>query len=117
MLNGVNWVRAQHGLPALHYSRSLAHSAHRYSRTMMRRGYFGHASRIHASRRFHMLGEILAYRSGMKPRVRATLSEWLNSPPHRAVIMNGSFRYAGAGFTRGRFHGHRSTIWAMHFGR
>jgi uncharacterized protein YkwD len=117
MLNAVNWVRAQNGLPALHYSRSLAHSAHSYSRTMMHRGYFGHDSRIHASRRFRTLGEILEYRRGMNPRVRATLIDWLNSPPHRAVIMNGSFRYAGAGFSRGTFHGRRSTIWAMHFGR
>jgi uncharacterized protein YkwD len=117
MLNAVNWVRTQNGLPALHYSRSLAHSATGYSRRLMRSGYFGHDSRIHASRRFHTLGEILEYRRGMRPRVRATLREWLNSPPHRAVIMNGDFRYAGAGFSRGRFHGKRSTIWAMHFGR
>jgi uncharacterized protein YkwD len=117
MLNAVNWVRSQNGLPALHYSRSLAHSAKCYSNTMMHRGYFGHDSRIHASRRFRTLGEILEYRRGMKPHVRATLKDWMNSPPHRAVIMNGSFKYAGAGFARGRFHGKRSTIWAMHFGR
>jgi uncharacterized protein YkwD len=117
MLNAINWVRAQNGLAPVHYSRTLAHSAHRYSRKLMRSGYFGHDSRIHASRRFHSLGEILEYRRGLKPRVRATLRDWMHSPPHRAVILNGSFKYAGAGFTRGRFHGRRSTIWAMHFGR
>jgi uncharacterized protein YkwD len=117
MLNGVNWVRGQYGLAPVHYSRTLAHSAHGYSRKLMRSGYFGHDSRIHASRRFRTLGEILEYRRGVHPRVRATLRDWMNSPPHRAVILNGTFRYAGAGFTRGRFHGRRSTIWAMHFGR
>jgi uncharacterized protein YkwD len=117
MLNAVNWVRAQNGLPAVHYSRSLARSAKGYSRRLMRSGYFGHDSRIHASRRFRTLGEILEYRRGLRPAVRATLRDWLNSPPHRAVIMSGAFKYAGAGFSRGRFHGRRSTIWAMHFGR
>jgi uncharacterized protein YkwD len=117
MLNAVNGVRAQNGLGPLRYSRTLAHSAHSYSRTMMHRGYFGHDSRIHASRRFHSLGEILEWRRGLHPRVGATLRDWMNSPPHRAVILNGAFKYAGAGFVRGRFHGHRATIWTMHFGR
>jgi uncharacterized protein YkwD len=117
MLNGVNWIRIHYGLAPVHYSRTLAHSAHGYSRTLMRSGYFGHDTRIHASRRFHTLGEILEWRRGMRPAVRATLRDWMNSPPHRAVILNATFRYAGAGYTRGRFHGQRATIWAMHFGR
>jgi uncharacterized protein YkwD len=117
MLNAVNMVRAQHGLPAVHYSRTLAHSAHSYSATLMRTGYFGHDSRIHASRRFRTLGEILEWRRGLRPAVWATLRDWMNSPPHRAVILDGEFRYAGAGYVRGRFHGRRATIWAMHFGR
>jgi uncharacterized protein YkwD len=83
----------------------------------MHNGYFGHDSRIHASRRFRTLGEILEYRRGMRPAVRATLIDWMNSPPHRSVILNGTFRFVGAGFSRGNFHGARSTIWAMHFGR
>ena len=117
MLNAVNWVRAQNGLQPVHYSRTLAHSAHSYSRRLMTTGTFGHDSRIHASRRFHTLGEILEWRRGLRPAVGATLRDWMNSPPHRAVILNGAFKYAGAGFTRGRFHGGRATIWTMHFGR
>jgi hypothetical protein len=27
------------------------------------------------------------------------------------------FRFAGAGFATGRFHGRKSTIWTMQFGR
>jgi uncharacterized protein YkwD len=116
MLQAVNSVRAQNGLPKLHYSRSLAHSAHSYSRQMMRSGYFGHASRIHASRRFRTLGEIIEYRRGGRPAVGGTLRDWLNSPEHRSIIMSHSFSSAGAGYVRGRFHGHRSVIWVMHFG-
>ena len=116
MLNAVNWVRGQNGLPALHYSRSLAHSAHSYSRTMLHSGYFGHSSRIHASRRFRTLGEILEYHPGLKPAVRGTLRDWLGSPEHRSIILSRSFTAAGAGFVRGRFHGRRATLWTMHFG-
>jgi uncharacterized protein YkwD len=116
MLNAVNGVRAQYGLPALHYSRSLAHSAHSYSRQMMRHGYFGHSARIHASRHFRTLGEILDYRRGLRPAVRATLRDWLNSPEHRSIIMSRSFTAAGAGYVRGRFQGRRATLWTMHFG-
>jgi uncharacterized protein YkwD len=116
MLNAVNWVRTQSGLPALHYSRSLAHSAHSYSRQMLHSGYFGHSSRIHASRRFRTLGEILELHRGLHPKVRATLRDWLNSPEHRSIIMSSSFTAAGAGFAHGRFHGRRATLWTMHFG-
>ena len=116
MLNAVNNVRAHHGLPALHYSRSLAHSAHTYSRTMLRSGYFGHSSRIHASRRFRTLGEIIEYHLGMRPAVSSTLSDWMHSPEHRSIILSRSFSSAGAGYVRGRFHGRRTTLWTMHFG-
>jgi uncharacterized protein YkwD len=116
MLAAVNAARAHYGLPALHYSRSLAHSAHSYSRRMMSSGYFGHDSRIHASRRYRTLGEILDYRRGMRPAVRATLRDWLNSPEHRSIIMSRGFTSAGAGYVRGRFRGVRSTLWTMHFG-
>ena len=116
MLKKVNSYRANHGLKKVRFNRSLAHSAAAYSRYQMRHGYFGHASRIHASHRFHMLGEIIEIHRG-GPGVRTAFKAWLHSPPHRSIIMNSSFKMAGAGYVTGRFHGHRSTIWTMHFGR
>src|SRR3954453_20558207 len=59
MLKKVNAYRAAHGVPKVRFNRSPAHSAAAYSRHMMRSGYFGHARRIHASRRFRTLGEII----------------------------------------------------------
>src|SRR5205814_3909687 len=59
MLKKVNTYRARHGLHKVHFCRSLAHSAGAYSRYQMRHHYFGHASHIHASHKFHMLGEII----------------------------------------------------------
>ena len=113
----VNAFRAKHGLPRLHLSHSLAHSARSYSRHMLRSGYFGHGSRIHASRRSRTLGEIIELHRGARPRPSLAFRDWLNSGPHRSVIMMRQFRYAGAGVASGRFHGRRSSIWTMQFGR
>ena len=117
MVKSINKVRAAHGIRPLKISRSLSRSSTRYSRRMMRAGYFGHMNRIQASSRFRSLGEVLEYRRGHRPGVRATLNDWLRSPAHRWVILNPGFRYIGAGFTRGRFRGRRATLWAAHLGR
>ena len=117
MLEKVNAFRVKHGLPKVHLSRSLARSARAWSRHMMHTGYFGHGSSIHASHRFRTLGEIIEIHRGRRPRPSLAFREWLNSPPHRSVILMRQFRFAGAGYATGRFHGHRSTTWTMHFGR
>jgi uncharacterized protein YkwD len=117
MLKKVNDYRAAHGVRKVRFSRTLAHSAQAYSTYMLRHGYFGHASHIHASRRFHMLGEIIEMHRGLQAGVSTAFSAWLHSPPHRSVILMRQFKLAGAGFVSGRFQGHRETIWTMHFGR
>jgi len=117
MLHRVNSVRAHYGLRPLHLSRSLEHSAHRYSSHLLHSGSFGHAARIHASRRFRTLGEILELHVGRRPAVRLTLRDWLHSSEHRSIILSRAFRFGGAGYASGRWHGRRVTIWTMHFGR
>src|SRR3954453_17897000 len=98
MLEKVNAFRAKHGVRKVHFSRSLAHSAASYSRHMMRSGYFGHASRIHATRRYRTLGEITEIHGGLHGRVRTAFREWVHSGPHRSVMLMSQFRFAGAGF-------------------
>jgi uncharacterized protein YkwD len=117
MLEKVNAYRAAHGVPKVRLSRSLARTANHYSRHMMRSGYFGHASRIHASRRYRTLGEIIEIHRGLKAGVGTAFRAWVNSPPHRSVMLMSQFKVAGAGFVSGRFNGHRDTIWTMQFGR
>ena len=117
MLQKVNAYRAANGVPPVHLSRSLTHSATSYSSHMMRSGYFGHAARIHASRRFRSLGEIIELQRGTRPGVGTAFRSWVNSPPHRSVMLMRQFKFAGAGFASGRFNGHRDTLWTMHFGR
>ena len=117
MLQKVNAYRAKHGVKKLRLSHSLARSASSYSNHMMRHGYFGHASRIHASRRFRSLGEIIEIHRGLRAKVSTAFRAWVNSPPHRSVMLMSQFRFAGAGFASGRFQGHKDTIWTMQFGR
>ena len=116
MVKKINRVRAKHGLRPLRMAPSLNRSARRYARVMMAHDYFGHAGRIHAPRRFHRLGEAIAYRPGRAARASRTLRSWLNSPGHRALILSSSFRYVGAGLSKGRFRGHGATIWVLHLG-
>jgi uncharacterized protein YkwD len=117
MLNKVNSFRRAHGLRPVNTAPELMGSASAFAHSLMSNGVFGHASKIHASGRFRRLGEILAIESGLKPNVGFAFRMWLHSPGHRRIIMDPSFDYAGAGLVAGRFHGHKSTIWVMHFGR
>jgi uncharacterized protein YkwD len=117
ILDRINDARARHGLAALRGSDSLRHSATAFSRHLMRTQRFAHAARIHASPRFRTLGETLAIRLGSRRwRPRAVVRAWLRSPGHRALLLTGAFRYAGSGYSRGRFGGRRAVIWVLHLG-
>jgi uncharacterized protein YkwD len=116
MVRKVNAYRQHRGVPPVHMSRSLNRSSHHYAGTMMRSGYFGHSRRIHASHRFHRLGEIIEMHRGYRSNLSGALRAWINSPGHNAILLDGGFSYAGAGKVSGRFHGRRTTMWVMHFG-
>jgi uncharacterized protein YkwD len=117
ILDATNSARARHGLPSLHRSRSLHHSATAFARHLMRSQRFAHDNRIHASSRFRTLGENLAIRIGSRRwRPRAVVGSWMHSPGHRALMMSRGFRYAGAGCARGRFGGHKAIICVLHLG-
>lgn len=116
MLNAVNEVRAQHGLAAFRGSASLHRSASVYARWMLRTDHFGHLSRIRATGRFSMLGELLAWHSGRRPHVFRTVRRWMRSAPHRALILHPGLRWLGAGIAHGRLFGHRATTWVLHLG-
>jgi uncharacterized protein YkwD len=116
MIRKINNVRHKHGLRSVRRAPSLARSARRYARVLMRRDYFGHGARIRAPRRFRRLGEALALRSGHRSSPRRTVRQWMRSPHHRALVLSRSFRLMGAGVSKGRFRGRRATIWVLHLG-
>jgi uncharacterized protein YkwD len=117
MIQKVNEYRQNRGLAPLQMSRSLNHSSHRYAARMMNSGYFGHSGRIQASSRFKRLGEIIEMHRGKRGKVSAALRAWANSPGHNSILLDGNFRYVGAGKVTGRYNGHTTTMWVMHFGR
>jgi uncharacterized protein YkwD len=117
MTAAINSVRAEHGLPAFERSASLTGSAERYSHYLMENDVFGHQSSIWASSRFALLGEALEWHSGRRFEIRKTISRWLGSPGHRAILLSPVMRRQGAGVTRGRFGRRVATIWVLHVGR
>jgi uncharacterized protein YkwD len=64
-----------------------------------------------------MVGEVLAVGGRQNGTVRATMTSWLHSKPHRAVLLHPGFDLVGVGTVRGTFHGFRGTrIWVAHLG-
>ena len=117
MVRKLNSYRQHRGVPPLRISRSLNRSSRRYAGSMMSSGYFGHQARIRASSRFKRLGEIIEMHRGLRSDIGGALRSWINSPPHNSILLDGSFKYVGAGKVSGRFKGRRTTMWVMHFGR
>jgi uncharacterized protein YkwD len=116
MIDRVNAARSSHGLPALRASEGLTGSARSYARYMLRHDHLGHLSSIRASGSFMWLGENLAWHFDWKPRVRMSFSGWMNSPPHRAVLLSRAARQIGVGRVRGYIDGQRTTAWVAHLG-
>lgn len=110
----LNAQRSSHGLRRLHGQRALRHAAKRYSRTMVRHGFFGHVSPSGATMvtrvrhtpylrhaRGWSLGENLAWGAGRSATPARIVTAWMHSPGHRANILNPSFRQIGIGVVRG----------------
>jgi uncharacterized protein YkwD len=51
-----------------------------------------------------LAGENIAWGSGKRGSPKAIVDAWMNSPPHRANILNRSFRDLGVGFAVGSPH-------------
>ena len=101
---------ARYGLRRLKFNRRLARAARRHARDMARRNYFSHdtlgggsfVDRIRHEgylRGAHTwyVGENLAWGTMGSSRPRVIMQMWMNSPGHRANILNASFREIGIG--------------------
>jgi uncharacterized protein YkwD len=107
----LNAERGRHGLAAVHGDRRLRRAAQRHANDMLRRGYFSHYSpegstpeaRIRRAgylrgARTWAFGEALA-QGRLSPR--GILRLLLNSPPHRAILLDPGFRDLGLGVAGG----------------
>ena len=115
-IDALNDVRRAHGLRALGVSGSLSRSSGRYARRMIRRDYFGHASHIEVAGEFRSAGETLAWHSGWRAQPRRTVSRWMHSPGHRAVLLSPQFHWVGMGLAKGKLGSRVATTWVAHVG-
>jgi uncharacterized protein YkwD len=108
LLCAINVERAKHGLPALPADPRVQGAASAHARDMVRRRYFAHqrAGGPSLSRRLkragwrgRAAGEAIAYGCGTSATPLATLRMWLNSPPHRAILLGGGWSAAGVGMS------------------
>ena len=93
----VNKARTSAGLPGFAWNGALARAATRHARDMARRGYFAHqrAGGPSVSRRARAagfrgrrVGEAIAYGCGSVGTPLAIVRMWLNSAPHRAILLS-----------------------------
>jgi uncharacterized protein YkwD len=93
----INDARAAHGLHALRVASTLQRGAHGWARHLLRSDSFHH------DRLTSGTGEILAWGtcSWMKPAKAVRM--WLDSAPHRELLLEPSFRKVGTGWLRGQW--------------
>jgi uncharacterized protein YkwD len=121
----VNRKRAASGLRALKADRKLQKAAGRHARDMVRHNYFAHqraggpdltARLRRAGWNGTAWGETIAYGCGSSGTPRATLRMWMNSPPHRAITLSGTYGHGGIGVTESAPCG-RGSMWVLDVGR
>ncbi|MGE5672984.1 MAG: CAP domain-containing protein [Mycobacterium leprae] len=110
MLNLINNARAQNGLAPLKADATLTRMAEVKSQDMINNNYFAHQSPTYGSP-FQMMarfgvtyntaGENIAGNS----TVNGAFQAWMNSPGHRANILNGQYTKTGIGIVNGGPYG------------
>ena len=114
MIGAMNRVRASYGLRPLRAAAKLHAAARAHSADMIRRGYFGHgafARRVNAyGVRAPVVGENLAWGSGVYGAASTIVHEWLVSPEHRANLLRPGFSLVGVGSAVGPFAGRRAVV-------
>jgi uncharacterized protein YkwD len=105
----MNRMRTSHGLRPLRPDGKLRAAARSHSANMIRRGYFGHGAFGRRMSAFGVqapvVGENLAWGTGVYAAPRTMVQSWLASPEHRANLLRGGFRRVGVGSAVGRFVG------------
>jgi uncharacterized protein YkwD len=99
----VNDIRSYYGLNRLRASRSLSNAADQHSRDMLGRDFFDHsssdgtsfASRVRRYTNASRVGETLAALSPHSGGAATVVRMWMESPPHRAVLLASGFGRIG----------------------
>jgi uncharacterized protein YkwD len=116
VLTLLNEIRAKNHLPALTLSAPLREAARAHSLDMFRRGYFAHNSpEESATARIarYLKGrssETIGWGIGLLGSPPGLVYGWMESPPHRAVILDPALRQVGLGIALGTFAGKPGTV-------
>jgi uncharacterized protein YkwD len=106
----MNAQRAANGLAPLSHDSRLARAAWRFSRAMVAQQFFDHVSPTGSTlgERARAAGytggglaETIGWGSGSLATPAAIVDQWLQSPPHRAILLSGEFRRVGLGVASG----------------
>jgi uncharacterized protein YkwD len=88
----------------------LARAARRHARLLLAEGRLDHDAGTPFAQRLqsaapdaHLLGEDLAYGTGRAALPSAIVQSWMNSPPHRYVLLDCRFSDIGVGSASGTF--------------
>jgi uncharacterized protein YkwD len=126
----INAIRVANGLPPIRTTKTLRLAAARHSRDMVRRHYFAHVSPsgqtvtdrvkkagyLHGADSHH-LGENIGWGSGSLGTPAAIVQAWMNSPPHREIILTRDFRDVGVGIAAGAPQGGDGRTYTLDVGR
>lgn len=128
----IDRVRRRHGLRAVRFNARLALAARRHATDMAAHDFFAHVSpggatvEARVKRAGYLggvrewwLGEALAWGQSRAGAPQAILRGLLASPPHRAILLDPSFRDLGVGVAKGtpRGSGHGALTVTLDFGR
>lgn len=119
MLRELNRMRAAYHLPPLREDPRMDRTAAGHSRDMARHGYFAHGAwptRVKAAAgSARSIGEVIGWRVQSSPRseAQAMVREWLGSPPHRRVLLDGNFRRVGIGRAASTNAGHPTALYTV----
>lgn len=111
----VNNIRAQNGLSKLTENWELSRCARYKSQDMQNKGYFSHTSPTYGSPFDMMAAFGIQYRTAGEniakgyASAQAVVNGWMNSPGHKANILNASFTQIGVGYVSG------GNIWTQMF--
>ena len=111
VVRAINRARAAHGLRGLRSHRRLARAADAHTRSMLRTNFFSHGAFSQRVRRyvsFRRIGETIAMST--RCSARRYVRMWLNSPPHRAVLLSGGFRRIGVARRKGMLGATRACV-------
>jgi uncharacterized protein YkwD len=121
MLRELNSVRAHNGLPPVRADRRMNGGATAHSQDMARKRYFAHGSwtgRVRqASGRARNVGEVIGWLDRRDPRGEAVslVRAWLDSPPHRTVMLGRGFQRVGIGRADGSVSGQQAALYTVDF--